>query len=84
LRLLLLDRPWASGWDFSWDALTAAGERLDALYTAAGTPAASEKAAAAVLDRLRSDLDVPAAVQVGLEEGGTAARLVIALLGLGE
>ena len=82
LRLLLLDRPWAEAWDFEEAGLAAAERTLDALYAAAGRTGSD--ATDEVLTRLRSDLDVPGALEVALAEGGTAARLVIALLGLGE
>jgi cysteinyl-tRNA synthetase len=82
LRLLLLDRPWAQPWDFQETGLEAAARKLDALYAAAGRT--GQDASDEALERLRSDLDVPGALEVALREGGTAARLVIALLGLGE
>jgi cysteinyl-tRNA synthetase len=83
LRLLLLDRPWAEGWDFETAAVKAAEGRLDELYAAAGAPG-PDTAVEATLDRLRDDLDVPGALAVATDAGGAAARLAISLLGLGE
>lgn len=83
LRLLLLDRAWAQPWQYDPADLDAAGGRLDALYRAAGTSGA-ESAVDAVRDRLRDNLDVPAALAIAQDAGGPAARLLIALLGLGE
>ncbi len=82
LRMLLLDRRWAEPWDYTGALLAAAEARVDGLYAAAGrahdTPAADDAVALALLD----DLDVPRAVEVATEEGGSAARTAIRLLGL--
>lgn len=83
LRLLLLDRPWVEGWNFEPADLDAAAGRLDALYTEAGR-SGGDTGVQAVRERLRDDLDVSGALAVALDSGGPAARLVIALLGLGE
>jgi cysteinyl-tRNA synthetase len=91
LRLCLLDRPWAAGWDYSVDQLEAATARLERLYRAAGRnagasaqDAAQTAAAAAITGALHDDLDVPAALAVAEEVGGAAARSLIATLGLSE
>ena len=83
VRLLLLDRPHDQPWDFTEDALAAAGERLAALRAAAlRDPALDEAAAQAVLAVLAEDLDVPGAIALALASGGPAARDLLAVLGL--
>ena len=82
VRLMILDRPWSEDWDYSPALLAKAGKRLEELYRAAGR---TSKAPAAVkeTDRLlAADLNVPAAVDVAIEDGGAAARNVTAVLGL--
>lgn len=89
LRLCLLDRPWAQGWDYATAELDAATARLERLYRAAGRSAgpapqdASQAAASAEISAaLCNDLDVPRALAVAEESGGAAARSLIATLGL--
>ena len=82
VRALLLDRAYALPWDHTDDELERAGRRLDALRSAAGRAAGSEAAAAAVLERLVDDLDVPAAWDIATEEGGPAARELVSVLAL--
>ncbi|MGD9989437.1 class I tRNA ligase family protein [Pseudonocardia sp.] len=84
LRLLLVDRAWARPWDYRVEDLEAAAARLERLYAAAAhgvteNPAADAAVSAALLD----DLDVPRALAVAEEAGGTAARRVLSILGLG-
>ncbi len=81
LRLLLLDRPYGEAWDFENAQLADAEERLQRLYAAAARPADTDPAA--VVAPLRDDLDVPRALTLAEEEGGEAARRLIALLRLG-
>ena len=81
IRMLLLDRRWDAPWDFTPEALTHAVERLDALHAAAGRPGATGSVRA-VLDALADDLDVPRAVSIAIEEGGSAARDLVQILGL--
>ena len=57
VRALLLDRPYASAWDYAETELERAGQRLDALRAAAGRPHGSDTAPAAVLSALVDDLD---------------------------
>ncbi len=85
LRLALLDRPWAAGWDFHDDVLASAERRLESLYSAAGHPgeaprAVTEEAVTALLN----DLDVTRALDAVLDSPATggAARLLVRLLGL--
>lgn len=91
LRLCLLDRPWAGGWDYSAGELDAATSRLERLYAAAARNAgqatsdgAQASAAAAIGAALRDNLDVPAALDIAEQAGGAAARSLIATLGLSE
>jgi len=91
LRLCLIDRPWARGWDYSVAELDAATARLERLYQAAGRNAGASAqdssqaaAAAAITAALRDDLDVPAALAVAEQAGGAAARSLISTLGLSE
>ncbi len=79
VRLLLLDRRWGESWDYSTEALAAAGSRLDRLYAAAGRPG-SGAGADAVTDALFDDLDVPRALAIAEESGGEGARLVLRVL----
>jgi cysteinyl-tRNA synthetase len=83
IRLMILDRPWAQGWDYSGASLEAAAARLEDLYRAAGrTDGTSRGDAGEIRRRLAADLDVPGALEVAIETGGAAARLLIATLGL--
>ena len=81
LRLHLVNRPYDEPWDFEPAALTGSQELLEALYAAAARPGSGDPAA--VLDLLRADLDVRAAVSAAREVGGEAARQLISLLRLG-
>ena len=83
IRLMILDRPWAADWEYSDASLDAAAARLADLYQAAGRAHAARASAAEIRRLLATDLDVPAAVEVAIESGGAAARLLIAALGLG-
>jgi cysteinyl-tRNA synthetase len=82
LRMLLLDRRWNEPWDYAAAQLSAAEARVDGLYAAAGRPREAPAADQAVVLALLDDLDVPRAVEVATEEGGSAARTAIRLLGL--
>jgi cysteinyl-tRNA synthetase len=82
LRMLLLDRRWNEPWDYATAQLSAAEARVDGLYAAAGRPREAPAADQAVVLALLDDFDVPRAVEVATEEGGSAARTAIRLLGL--
>ncbi len=82
VRLMILDRPWSEDWDYSDASLAAAAARLADLYQAAGRTHAAGASAAEIRRLLATDLDVPAAVEVAIEAGGAAARLLAATLGL--
>ena len=88
LRLCLVDRPWARGWDYSVAELDAATARLERLYLAAARRSALESsqaaAAAEISAALCDDLDVRRALDIAEEAGGMAARSLIATLGLSE
>jgi cysteinyl-tRNA synthetase len=88
LRLCLVDRPWARGWDYSVAELDAATARLERLYLAAARRSAQESsqaaAAAEIAAALCDDLDVSRALDIAEETGGMAARSLIATLGLSE
>jgi len=89
LRMCLIDRAWANGWEYSAAELDTATARLERLYRAAARSAADsgpalEAAAAAITAALRDDLDVPAALEIAEEAGGAAARSLISTLGLSE
>ena len=81
VRLMLLDRPWDSGWDFEPALLDEAAARVERLYAAAGRVGA-ETGHDAVLTALLADLDVPRALAVAEEEGGAAARFLLRVLAL--
>ena len=87
VRLLILDRRWDQDWDYARTGLDAAAGRLERLQSAAGRPdrAAAghgDSAAAAVRAALADDLDVPGALRIAEEAGGSAARGAGSLLGL--
>lgn len=82
VRLMILDRPWGEPWDYSPALLDKAEERLEELYRAAGRPGMPRAAVPEVGRLLAADLNAAAAIDVGIEEGGAAARTVTAALGL--
>jgi len=82
VRLLLLNRPWQQTWEFHPSDIAAQTNQLDRLYSAAGAAHSSPAAAAAVTAALVNDLDVQAALAIGEESGGDAARLVLRTLAL--
>ena len=83
VRLMILDRPWAEDWDYSGASVEKAAARLADLYQAAGrTGGATQSGADEIRRLLPADLNVPAALDMAIEAGGAAARLLIATLGL--
>ena len=83
VRLMILDRPWAQGWDYRPELLDAAAARLESLYQAAARNVPDDAAAVAELRRLlAADLNVPAALDLAAEAGGAAARTLARVLGL--
>ncbi len=87
LRLLLIDRRYADSWDFDQDGIDAASARLERLYAAAATRASGTAPEHELHDRLMQmlseDLDVPAALSLAEEAGGSVARQLIKVLRLG-
>ena len=81
VRLMILDRPWGEDWEYSPAVLDRAASRLEALYQAAGRPPTASAAVPEIGRLLATDLNVTAAIDVGIE-GGAAARSVAAALGL--
>jgi L-cysteine:1D-myo-inositol 2-amino-2-deoxy-alpha-D-glucopyranoside ligase len=82
VRLLLLNRPWRHSWDFRRADIAIQADQLNRLYSAAGRARTSQAALDAVTAALVDDLDVPAALAIGEESGGDAARLVLRTLAL--
>jgi cysteinyl-tRNA synthetase len=83
VRLMILDRPWAQGWDYRPALLEPAATRLETLYQAAARQVPDDAAAVAELRRLlATDLNVPAALDLAAEAGGAAARTLASVLGL--
>jgi cysteinyl-tRNA synthetase len=83
VRLMILDRPRPENWDYRPELLAAAGSRLEALFVAAGKTVPNEETALMEVRRLlAADLDVPSALDVAIEAGGSAARTLAAVLGL--
>ena len=84
LRLLLVRRHFGDSWSFEVAQLDAVETELDVLFGVSARPAKGSGDAAldAVLAALRDDLNVPAALQIALDEGGPAARTLIEILGL--
>jgi cysteinyl-tRNA synthetase len=83
VRMMILDRPWGQGWDYRPALLETAAARLDTLYQAAARNAPNDPAAVDALRRLLAeDLNIPAALDLAIEAGGTAARTLVSVLGL--
>lgn len=82
IRLLICDRPWSHDWDYTPESLQAAEGRLDALYSAAGRRGDDDHEAE-VMRALLDDLDVPRALSIAIESGGSSARSLMHVLGLG-
>ncbi|MBV9314045.1 MAG: cysteine--tRNA ligase, partial [Pseudonocardia sp.] len=83
VRLLLLDRDWWESWDFRPSNLSAAGDRLQRLYSAAGRRGRSDHATDDVIAALSHELNTRRAFDIAEEAGGEAARLVLRTLSLG-
>lgn len=82
VRLMILDRSWGEDWDYFPALLDRADKRLEDLYQAAGRTGTTAAAVPEIGRLLATDLNVTAAVDLGIEEGGAAARCVAAALGL--
>jgi L-cysteine:1D-myo-inositol 2-amino-2-deoxy-alpha-D-glucopyranoside ligase len=83
VRLLLLNRPWHTSWEYQPSDLDRVEDRLEKIYAAAGRPGnASLATTDAVIAALLDDLDVPRAIETALDGGGEAARLLLRILAL--
>lgn len=83
IRLMILNRPWSQTWDYTPTLLDAAATRLDQLHSAAGRAIETPESGAAEIRRLLAhDLDVPGALDVAIDSGGGAARLLATTMGL--
>jgi cysteinyl-tRNA synthetase len=83
VRMMILDRRWADSWDYTPALLAAAHQRLDDLYRAAGrTHPDGAHALSKIRGLLADDLDLPAALNIAIESGGSPARTLSATLGL--
>jgi cysteinyl-tRNA synthetase len=82
IRLLLLNRPWHTAWEYQEEDLDAAAADLETLHAAAGRPNRSAHASGAVTAALLDDLDIPTAVAIARQDGGEAARGLLHLLAL--
>jgi len=82
VRLMIVNRPWHQAWEYDEGQVAAAEKSLDALFEAAGRTHESPEAAERVVAALLDDLDVPRALAVATEEGGSAARLLVETLKL--
>jgi cysteinyl-tRNA synthetase len=80
IRLLCLNRAWSEGWSYSRDELERSAALVEQLYSAAAKP--GHAAAGLVPSTLMDDLNVPAALELALDEGGQAARTFVELLAL--
>jgi cysteinyl-tRNA synthetase len=88
--MLLLHRPWAAAWELRDSDLDEAAARVDALYEVSartgaertGGRGAESTADRELLEALLDDLDVPAAVAIALESGGSTARALLKVLAL--
>jgi cysteinyl-tRNA synthetase len=79
---MIINRVWHKAWEYDDHAIPAAEEALDALYEAAGRTHDSPEADEAVIAALLDDLDVPTALHVATDEGGSAARSLLEILKL--
>ena len=82
VRLMILNRAWHQAWEYDEREVAAAEAALDALYEAAGRTHDDPEATEQVIGALLDDLDVPRAVTVATQSGGSAARLLLETLKL--
>ncbi len=82
VRLLVLDRPWPTAWEYQPGNLERTAADLDDLYAAAGRPTTSTTAPNAVTAALLDNLDIPRAIAIARDSGGEAARLLLRVLSL--
>ncbi|WP_201931636.1 class I tRNA ligase family protein [Nocardioides donggukensis] len=84
VRLALLNRPWDQPWDCEDEEFHRGAADLERLHSAAGAGADAGSARAEVLRLLAHELDVPAALELAVAEGGAAARFLVDVLKLRE
>ncbi len=87
VRLLILNRRWDQDWDYDRAGLEEAAAQLERLQAAAGRPDRASAGhagspSAAVRAALADNLNVPGALEIAEEAGGSAARSTGSLLGL--
>jgi cysteinyl-tRNA synthetase len=82
VRLMIINRVWHRSWEYDEGEAAAAEQAHDALYEAAGRTHDSAEADDAVVAALLDDLDVPRALALATEEGGSAARSLLEILKL--
>ena len=82
VRLLLTDRRYDAGWDYTAANLGAAAARLERLYGAAGRSGSDDAAQQRATRALLDDLDVTTVLDIAEEAGGQAARTVLSVLAL--
>lgn len=82
VRLLILDRPWYTPWEYRPSDLPVAAATLDGLYAAAARPGSSPDATEAVCSALLDNLDVPRALELARHAGGETARFLMRVLSL--
>jgi cysteinyl-tRNA synthetase len=81
VRMAICRRRWWESWEFDEDDLPAAQAQVDLLRRAAAAPG-DDSGRQAVVEALADDLDVPSAVTIAERAGGSAAELVVDVLGL--
>ncbi|MEU6641522.1 class I tRNA ligase family protein [Saccharomonospora sp. NPDC046836] len=83
VRLALIDRPWNESWEYTRAALDLAAVRLEQLHRAAGRPIETRSSEVERIRLLLADeLNVSGALDLAVETGGRAARMLVAALGL--
>ena len=82
VRLALLNRAWDQPWECEDVEFERAAAVLERLHSAAGTSGEATEAREQVLSLLVTELNVPAALDLALSEGGGAARFLIDVLKL--
>ena len=82
VRLMIVNRVWHQAWEYDEGQIAEAERALDALYEAAGRTHQAPEASDHVVTALLDDLDVPRALDIATDEGGSAARLLLQTLKL--
>lgn len=82
VRLGLLDRRWSEPWECEEQVFVAAARLLERLTAQADDLDTHAPRHDGVLDALADELDVPAAIEVALDQGADAARCLLDVLKL--